>query len=108
MVAEPTDPKVVVYSHNGRWRWIYEEDSMRLASNDEFESPTAALHSAAVAYPDVADVEVVRSEGAAETQGAEVRHLIRADLRRGALVLAVFLVLFYLVRRRSRSVAGHG
>ena len=44
MVAERTEPRLFVFTREGRWAWIYEEDSMRLASNDDFDSAEAALN----------------------------------------------------------------
>jgi hypothetical protein len=112
MVAERTAPRVFVYHRNGRWAWIYEEDSMRLASNEDFGSVDAALHSATTAYPDVEEVEVTGPQEEDEPNHAGGRRWIPVHLRTVVLLLLASAGLYYVLRRRSRRrgrrVSGHG
>jgi hypothetical protein len=108
MVAERSEPRVLVYSRDERWAWVYEEDSLRLASNDDFDSVEAALDSAAIAYPDVGYVEVVGGDDVEDPRATSLPRRMRVDARTGIVVALACIVLYYLFRRRSRNVAGHG
>jgi hypothetical protein len=106
MVAEHTEPRVFVFPQQGRWAWVYEEDSVRLASNEDFDSAEDALDSVAIAFPDVQRVEVQAFDGVEETE-ASGRRRIPIETRDVIVMLLLCIVLYYLLRR-SRKVAAHG
>jgi hypothetical protein len=106
MVAEHTEPRVFVFTQRERWAWVYEEDSVRLASNEDFESAEDALASVAIAFPDVQRVEVQAVDGVEETERPG-RRRIPIDTRDAIVMVLLCIVLYYLLRR-SRKVAAHG
>lgn len=53
-----------------RWRWIYRDDRIELASNDTYPNFDAAVTAAATAYPD-ADLGLPTSSETPERRGLD-------------------------------------
>lgn len=87
--SESTPEVVEVRREREDWYWVYRNEGAHLSlrSNDDFDSPDAAIRSASVAYPHLEPVVIDAPPASMDTEvsrAAELRRLLAVGAAAGA------------------------